>query len=96
MEERGLQPERTALSWFRTTVGFAGVAALTVRESPSGARTVVALVVVAIAFAGVVATATIRSRQLRTARQIDGAAPPLAATLMSGVTALAVLALMLR
>jgi uncharacterized membrane protein YidH (DUF202 family) len=62
---RGLQPERTALAWFRTALGFVFVAALTIRLAPEGAGLALALVTGGVVLAAVVAATATRTGQLR-------------------------------
>lgn len=96
-EDEGLQPERTSLSWFRTALGFAGVAALTIRQAPTGNGRFAAFLVTALVMLAVTASSAIRSRQLRVAQGAPTvvARPVLLASTAAGLVVLDVLAVVL-
>lgn len=92
----GLQPERTALAWQRTAVGFLGAALLFLRWGPQHRPVVAVVTAVAALVAGWTFVRT-RHRLRRATTPVPGAAlPPATAevlVLTTGTALLAVVAL---
>ena len=87
MDDGGLQPERTRLSWRRTTLSAAVVVVLAAREAARRGASPAALLGVALSVGLLLvflATAQRRMRQLRAVRPAD--LVPAAALLVSGCT----------
>jgi hypothetical protein len=75
------QAERTSLSWFRTVLGFAAVAAFVVRQAPDGAGRVVAFVVGTATLVVVAVAASLRGRALRASPVPRDVSPGMAAVM---------------
>jgi hypothetical protein len=87
------QSERTSLSWFRTVLGFAAVAALIARQAPDGTGRVVAFVVGTATLAVVAIAATVRSRVLRVSPVPRDASPALTIAVSAALVTINALAI---